>query len=194
MAEPKKKSSLIIWIVAFASVALVSLLVCAGTGYVLFSYNLLPFGRSGNSAALEKLAQELIDEHKAGGNTKAKDAVKLPESWFVEVFGAARGKDMHTRYQARSADIERRFILDIKTIQVRRFSKIEAEKYHEASAPGFFTKTLADMTGKPELLQVFFHPPADAKAGEEGIVFGPFVFVDGSYRFFSADVMWNVAK
>jgi hypothetical protein len=193
MTEAKKKNPLVMWIVVFVLVAGVGLLACAGAGVTLY-YVLGPEsfsfgGGSGSLGALEKQLREVLDEQKAGGNTKAKEMLKLPESWFVASYGAGPGKELHAKYSARADDIERRFLIDLKIVNTRKLDKFDSSLYDDTANP-VHKRTLDSMTAKPKIYQVYAH---EAGKEKDGMVLGPFVVVDGTFRFFSGDVPWNQA-
>jgi hypothetical protein len=194
MTEGKKKSSLGMWIVVFVLMAGVGVLACAGavvTLYYVLGPDRLGFGGAESPRALEKQFREALEENKTGGNTKAKEMLKLPESWFVENFGAARGKELHGKYSSRADDIERRFLIDLKTANQRKLEQIQVEQY-DRKASFILKRTLDEMTGTPKLYQVFLHKTDSEK---DGLTLGPFVYADGAFRFFCGDVTWNqVAK
>ena len=193
MTEDKKKSSLGMWIVVFVLMAGVGLLACAGAAvalYYVIGPERLGFGGGADSPrALEKQFREALEENKSGGNAKAKEMLKLPESWFVENFGSAKGKELHGKYTSRAEDIERRFLIDLKNANGRKLEQIQVEEYDRKSS-FILKRTLDEMTGTPKLYQVFLHKTDSEK---DGLTLGPFVYADGAFRFFSGDVTWNQA-
>lgn len=183
--DVKQPRSMLPWVIGLLAFALLGTAICGGAGVAI--YFIAGQRLTANApGSLESQFRDAINDHQAGNSAKAKDMLKLPESWFLENYGVDKGKAMFDKYNAKSADIERKFLAQLDTANHRKLTRFEVEAYDRTQAPSFFKKALAELTAKPQLLQIFMPDPGD----RDPHIVGPFVLADGAHRYFSADVLW----
>jgi hypothetical protein len=162
-----------------------------------FSYPNTPEG-------LEKEASDLVAERRSGGDSKAREAVKLPEKWFLDAFGEMQGKDFYATYGAGPQTPEQ--MLQGQIDQALRFGVTKAEakvldprfadpsnqKLAAAMKPNaatLYTAWLQNPQGTGFQAYVKDQPPASAPSGSS-VGVQDFVYVDGAYRFFCPNLIW----
>ncbi len=186
----------------------------AGVAYVLTRPGVWPGGGPGgllpSGAAyentpqgLEKAAGDLVADRRAGTNSRIKEAVKLPEKWFVDVFGAEQGPEYYKQYygvpqtpeQFLDGQIDDALRLGVVKIQAEAVDRKYPNPVHykmfaamKGNVPALYRAQMQNPPGAGFQAYIKDQPPSSGGSSSVGV--GDFVYVDGSWRFFCPNIIW----